>query len=125
MPDIQRVTPETADDAAETPALSRQQIFSDDDVRILRARMGPDTTSGWHHHNDNDNYVFFAAGEARVEFVTDDGSIEERRFTAGEFMYVPPRVVHRDVNPADEEQIAVLALIGDDPVVTNVEDPTG
>ena len=39
-------------------------------------------------------------------------------------MYVPPRVVHRDVNPADEEQIAVLALIGDDPVVTNVEDPT-
>ena len=47
MPDIQRVTPETAGDAADTPALSRQEIFADEDVRMLRARMEPNTASGF------------------------------------------------------------------------------
>lgn len=38
---------------------------------------------------------------------------------------VPAGVVHRDVNPLDEPQEIVLAVVGDVPLVVNLDGPAG
>lgn len=36
---------------------------------------------------------------------------------------MPAGLVHRDVNPADEPQEIVLTIVGDGPLVVNVDGP--
>jgi quercetin dioxygenase-like cupin family protein len=51
------------------------------------------------------------------------GGRESTEVEAGCFFHVPPGLIHRDVNPADEPQEIVLSLIGDGPLVVNVDGP--
>jgi uncharacterized RmlC-like cupin family protein len=78
-------------------------------------------TSGWHHHGDRDVLGYVVRGLARFEF--GDGGRDSVEIAAGGFFRVPAGLVHRDVNPLDEPQEIVLAVVGDGPLVVNVDGP--
>jgi len=98
---------------------------------ITRARVGaerlwagtvtiePNARTGAHHHGDLESVIYVVKGKARMrwgerlEFLAEAGP--------GDFIYVPPRVPHQEINAADEPLECVLMRSGQDPVVVNLD----
>ncbi|PSQ01683.1 hypothetical protein BRC94_03045 [Halobacteriales archaeon QS_5_70_17] len=102
--------------------LTRLTPFPDAPVQQVRGHAEGRVGSEWHHHGDNDVFGRVLAGEGYVERVS-DGGVERALARAGEFFPVPAGLVHRDVNPSDEDQEYVLWLTGSDPRTVRVEGP--
>jgi uncharacterized RmlC-like cupin family protein len=125
VPDDRRVEALPADEltpGASTPGIVRETAFEIERATLLRARAEPFAASGWHHHGDRDVLGYVVRGRARFEFGT--GGRDSVEIDEGGFFRVPGRVVHRDVNPLDEPQEIVLAVVGEGPLVVNVDGPT-
>jgi uncharacterized RmlC-like cupin family protein len=106
---------------AATPGVVRETAFDTDGATLMRARAEPRAASGWHHHGNRDVLGYVARGSARFEFGAGGrGSVE---IGEGGFFHVPAGLVHRDINPLDEPQEIVLAVVGDGPLVVNLDGP--
>ena len=64
---------------------------------------------------------YVLSGEARFEFGPDGGGAVA--VEAGGFFHVPAGLVHRDVNPLGRPQESVMTVIGNGPLVVNVDGP--
>ena len=107
--------------ASPTHGIDRQQAFAAEDRWFGRIRMMPDGWSGWHHHAETDTYLFVVSGELEFEYGT-EGKIAS--VAAGEFGYIPHRVVHRERAVPGVGCDVVLVRIGRGPTVVNVDGPT-
>jgi uncharacterized RmlC-like cupin family protein len=99
----------------------REAAFELAGATLMRARAEPRAASGWHHHGARDVLGYVVRGRARFEFGPAGAASTE--VEEGGFFHVPAGLVHRDVNPADEPQEIVLAVVGDGPLVVNVDGP--
>jgi uncharacterized RmlC-like cupin family protein len=99
----------------------RRAAFADPGVWVGTARTAPGAVSGWHHHGDHTTYIYCVAGAIRVESGPGGRDVDEAR--AGEFILIPPHLVHREQNPTDVEALVLLTRLGSGPVLTNVEGP--
>jgi uncharacterized RmlC-like cupin family protein len=106
---------------AATPGIVRETAFETPQATLMRARAEPHAASGWHHHGDRDVLGYVVRGRAPLEFGPGGGDSVE--IGEGGFFRVPAGLVHRDVNPLDEPQEIVLAVVGDGPLVVNVDGP--
>jgi uncharacterized RmlC-like cupin family protein len=89
---------------------------------VVRSRIEPGVVSGWLHHGDYDIYGYIVSGSARFE--NGPGGRDAISVGPGDYFYVPPRTVHRDVNPSGtEDQEVILFLRGSGLMVVNVEGP--
>ena len=95
--------------------LTRSMPFPDAPVQQVRGHASGRIASDWHHHGDSDVLGYVLGGEGYVEWGPGEG--ERTLARAGEFFCVPAGVVHRDVNPSDDEQDYVLWLTGSEPRV--------
>jgi quercetin dioxygenase-like cupin family protein len=109
--------------AAHTPGVLREIAFDISRATLMRARADGGAASGWHHHGDRDVLGHVVRGRARFEF--GPGGRESTDVEEGGFFHVPAGLVHRDVNPADEPQEIILAVIGEGPLVVNFDGPPG
>jgi uncharacterized RmlC-like cupin family protein len=100
-----------------TPGMARSQAFTSEDTWTGTVVTAARTASGWHHHGEHRSYIYVVRGEARFE--SPDG--QQLVASPGDFVFVGPREVHREVNPGDQESEAVLFRVGTGPVVVNVE----
>jgi quercetin dioxygenase-like cupin family protein len=48
---------------------------------------------------------------------------ESTEVEEGGFFHVPAGLVHRDVNPSDELQEIILSVVGEGPLVVNLDGP--
>lgn len=101
--------------------LTRMTPFPDADVQQVRGHADGRIESEWHHHGDNHVFGYVIEGEGYVEWGTGEG--ERKLASAGQFFHVPPGVVHRDVNPSDDEQDYLLWLTGSEPRTIHVDEP--
>ncbi len=105
-----------------TPGIVRDKAFESPHQYVIfsRTRASGGAMSGWHHHGTRHLYGFQVAGRLRLEY-------GPRRVNAvvvrqGDFFHIPPRLVHRDVNPdKDQEFVVVNILVGRGTPVINVE----
>ena len=124
MAPTDRVSAVTADElhlGASTPGIVREVAVETGSATLMRARAEGGAASGWHHHGNRDVLGHVVRGRARFEFGpggADFADVEE-----GGFFLVPAGLVHRDVNPSDEPQEIVLTIVGDGPLVVNVDGP--
>jgi uncharacterized RmlC-like cupin family protein len=107
---------------AVTPGVVREVAFDTDRATLMRARAEGGAATGWHHHGERDVHGYVVRGRARFEFGR--GGRESTEVEEGGFFHVPAGLVHRDVNPSDEPQEIVLAVVGEGPLVVNVDGPT-
>jgi len=98
--------------------LTRLPPFPDAGVPQVRGHAAARIESEWHHHGDNHVFGYVMNGEGYMEWGRGEG--ERKLASAGEFFHVPAGVVHRDVNPSDDEQDYLLWLTGSDPRTVNV-----
>ena len=104
-----------------TPGLVREVAFRGERSILIRARCEGGVSSGWHHHGDREVFGHVLRGQVRFEFGRDGG--EHTDVPAHGFFHIPPRLVHRDVNPLDEPQELVISFVGTGPLVVNVDGP--
>lgn len=118
---ISQVAPGALRAGVPTPGVLREIAFETRRATLMRARADPRAVSGWHHHGEHDVLGFVVGGAARFEF--GPGGSEAVQVGEGGFFHVPARLIHRDVNPLDAQQEIVLTLVGDGPLVVNVQSP--
>ena len=100
----------------------RDKAFESKNVVFSRTRVEGRSVSGWHHHGARHLYAFVVSGRLRLEFGSKGKEAVE--LEPGDFIHVPPRLVHRDVNPdEDEELVIVNILVGKGIPVINVPLP--
>jgi len=119
--EIRAVEPGALREGAATPGVVREISFDLPGVTQMRARAAPHAATGWHHHGDRDVLGYVVRGRARFEF--GPGGSRSTDVPEGGFFHVPAGLVHRDVNPAAEPQEIVLAIVGNGPLVVNVDGP--
>lgn len=124
MPSNERISAVSSDGlhvAAPTPGVVREIAFETGRATLMRARAEGRAASGWHHHGDRDVLGHVVRGSARFEFGPGGGEATE--VAEGGFFHVPAGLVHRDVNPSDDPQEIILAVVGEGPLVVNVDGP--
>lgn len=84
--------------------------------------MEPGARSGAHHHGDCESAIYIVRGRARFRFGPRlEGTVEAG---PGDFVYVPPRVVHQEINLRDSERIEmIVSRDRQENVVVNVDVP--
>ncbi len=120
---IVAVAPDALRTGAATPGVTREIALAVGAATVMRARAAPRACSGWHHHGSRDVFGYVVAGRARFEF--GPGGRTTVDVETGGFFHVPAGLVHRDVNPVDGPQEIVMTVVGDGPLVINVDGPDG
>lgn len=80
----------------------------------------PGAVSGAHHHGDAESAIFMLSGRARFRW---GPHLEHERIAGpGDFIYVPPNVVHAEENlSADEPVVFIVARNSASLTTVNVE----
>ncbi len=118
---VSAVAPDGLSAAASTPGVVREVAFETGRATLIRARAEAGAVSGWHHHGGRDVLGHVVRGRARFEFGR--GGKESTEVEEGGFFHVPAGLIHRDVNPLDQPQEIILAVVGEGPLVINVDGP--
>ncbi|MFN2557905.1 MAG: cupin domain-containing protein [Nitriliruptorales bacterium] len=86
--------------------------------------LGPGLVSGVHHHGESESAIFVVSG--RVRFHSGEGLDDVHEAGAGDFVWVPPHLVHVEVNISDTEPVLmVVARSTQEAIVVNVPTPDG
>ncbi|MFI6395779.1 cupin domain-containing protein [Nonomuraea sp. NPDC050547] len=114
-------------DTAQTGGMRRLAAISGASVGSSRLWMGqthvaPSTTSADHHHGESETAIYVVSGTPRFVFLDPDGGEEVRiDAKAGDYIYVPPFVPHREENPdPSQEAVVVIARSTQEAVVVNL-----
>ena len=107
--------------AAGTPGMERRALFEDGDRWVGWVRSGAGLAGGWHHHGERDSYIYVIAGGVRIEY--GPGGREAVAAQAGDFIFNPARMVHREVTDAGQPGEFFVVRVGDGPQNVNVDGP--
>jgi uncharacterized RmlC-like cupin family protein len=125
---VRIVRPQERDaNTAQTPGMARLAGIAASTAGATSIWMGEVTTepgfrSGAHHHADVESAIYVLSGTYRFRWGahlehTAEGS-------TGDFILVPPHVVHQEINTSDAEPLLfILARASQENVVVNVELP--
>lgn len=84
-------------------------------------RVEPGARTGIHHHGPQETIVYVLEGEALVRWGERGEHFETVR--PGDFLHVPPRLVHQEINPSATEAFRwVVVRSSPEPVVVNLLD---
>lgn len=118
---IETVTPDELEVGDDTSGIDRKVAFETDNNTMVHALVAGGRASGWHHHADRHVYGYVIEGTVVFEY--GPGGSDRKELEAGDFFHIEPRTIHRDVNPADEEQWLIINFVGSGPLVKNVDGP--
>ncbi len=100
-------------------AISRALVGAER-VWVGYVELDPFDISAAHHHGEAESAIYVISGHAR--FVV-DGAVHEAG--PGDFVWVPPDVVHVEANTGGEPVRMVVARSTQETLVFNVEMPAG
>jgi uncharacterized RmlC-like cupin family protein len=119
---VRKIAPEERTEGAGTRGMIREQAVATDRMWAGLARTGPGVAGGWHHHGDHESAIYVLSGALRMEFGPGGSQVLEAG--PGDFLYVAPYAVHREINPADQESQIVVVRSGSGEPVINVDGPS-
>jgi uncharacterized RmlC-like cupin family protein len=101
--------------------MDRRELLRREGVWAGWVRTEPGVAGGWHHHGEHDSYIFVVHGAIAIDF--GPGGRERVEAKAGEFVFNPARMIHREVTGAAEPVEAFVIRVGSGPLNINVESP--
>jgi uncharacterized RmlC-like cupin family protein len=104
-----------------TPGMDRRQAIATEGMWSGFLRAEPGLVSGWHHHGEYESTIYVLRGGLRFEFGPDGAT--EVEAGAGEFVYVPRGVVHRERNSVNGATDAIVVRAGHGESNVNVDAP--
>ena len=107
-----------------TEGIIRKKAFESEHAIVSQSQIAPRVVSGWHHHGTHHLYGYIVSGRLQLEYILERR--EKADLNPGDFFHVPPRLIHRDINPnKNHELLVVNILVGSGPAVVNVDMPSG
>ncbi len=86
--------------------------------------LPPGLLSAAHHHGEAESAIYIISGRAR--FFTGERLEEAHEAGPGDFVWVPPHLVHVEMNASDSELVRmVVARSTQETLVFNLETPEG
>ncbi|GAC1407177.1 MAG: hypothetical protein NVSMB60_27440 [Mycobacterium sp.] len=101
--------------------MQRGEAFAHEGVWAGFSAFPGGATTGWHHHGDYATYAYITDGAMTVEFGQDGAEVVH--LDAGDFVHIPPRMVHRESVPTQGGAGVVVRVGGHGPTVYNVDGP--
>lgn len=98
-----------------------QRIFDAPGSQVGLTRLSPGAVTPWHHHGACEFYGYVVQGTVTLEF--GPGGKNAEHVGAGHFLRIPPRLVHRDLNPTSEIVLVATVCVGENPTSVVVETP--
>jgi uncharacterized RmlC-like cupin family protein len=99
----------------------REEAISSDGLWIGVVKSAPGMASGWHHHGENDTYVYVLRGGLRIEF--GPGGRGHAEAGPGDFIQIARGTVHREASGGSEGAESVVFRTGRGHVLFNVDGP--
>ena len=115
------VRPDQVTPGAATPGMERRQLLERDGAWAGWIRTDAGVAGGWHHHGNHDSYIYVLRGALTIDYGPGGG--ESVRAEAGDFLFNPANLVHRETTTHDGDCEAFLVRVGDGPQVVNTEGP--
>src|SRR5688572_20423897 len=104
---VTHVPPDARTPGESTAGMTREQAIAVDGLWAGLVRTAPGAVSDWHHHGEYETSIYVVTGRLRMESGPDGADVIDAE--PGDFLHVPPRLVHREANPDDiESQIVVV-----------------
>jgi uncharacterized RmlC-like cupin family protein len=103
-----------------TPGMDRRQIMDRADTWVGWVRTEPGLAGGWHHHGDRDSFVYVLSGAVTIDY--GPAGREHVRATAGDTIFNPARMVHRETTGEEPAEFFVVR-VGAGPQNVNVDGP--
>ena len=119
--EVLRIGPGDRRVADPTPGKVREQAIDVDGLWSGLVRTEPGVTSGWHHHGEHDTSVYVVEGTVRIEFGPGGGKAADA--AAGDFVFIPRGVVHREGNVGSTASQEIVTRSGTGPLTINVDGP--
>ena len=118
------IHPEETMLSSATPVMEERMFFDRDGHWVgwggwIRNEAGD--VSGWHHHADCETFVYIIRGSLTVEF--GPGGSDSIVAHAGNFVFIPPNVIHRETTGKDFDLEAFVLRAGREPEQVNVSGP--
>ena len=129
MAELRVVRPHERDaGTAQTPGMRREagvaaSTVGAEKIWVGHVTMEPGMKSGAHHHGPVESGIYIVSGHARFRF--GDKLQESVEAGPGDFIFVPPEVVHQEMHTGgdDEPVVAIVSRNGQENIVINVEVP--
>lgn len=115
------VRPNEATPAPGTPGMDRRELVAHEGRWAGWIRTDAGVAGGWHHHGDYDSYIYVLRGSLTIDF--GPGGRESVTANAGDFIFNPARIVHRETTSRDGDAEAFLVRVGSGPQLVNVDAP--
>jgi uncharacterized RmlC-like cupin family protein len=118
------------DQTTQTAGMRRREAISGKTVGSRALWMGQthvpgSTRSANHHHGESETAIFVVSGTPVFVFLDLEGdeAVETRvQTSAGDYIFVPPYVPHREENPdPDVEAVVVIARTTQEAIVVNLD----
>ncbi len=106
---------------APTPGMDRRELLDHEDCWVGRVRADAGLAGGWHHHGDRDSYIYVVRGAVTIEYGADGAG--QVTAAAGDVIFNPARLVHREITSADEPAELLVIRVGPGPLNVNVDGP--
>ena len=104
-----------------TPGMDRRELFHDEDCWVGWVRTDAGLAGGWHHHGEHDSHIYVLRGAVTIEF--GPGGREQVTAVAGDYIFNPARIVHREITaPGDPGELFVVR-VGRGAQTINVDGP--
>jgi uncharacterized RmlC-like cupin family protein len=116
-------------DTPQTPGLVRMEAISHRQAGSSGIWMGlstlpPGARTAVHHHGESETALYVLSGTGRWWIGHDRSARCEAR--AGDFVFVPPHVVHWEENASEDEPVQmIVARSTQDAIVVNLGEPPG
>jgi uncharacterized RmlC-like cupin family protein len=124
---VRIIRPEERDlNTAQTPGMSRVAAISANSgsrsIWMGEVTTEPGFASGAHHHGDVESAIYVLSGTYRFRW--GDRLQHDAEGAAGDFILVPPNLVHQEINTSlIEPLVLILARASQENVVINVDLP--
>jgi uncharacterized RmlC-like cupin family protein len=101
--------------------MDRRQLLDHEDRWVGWVRTDAGLAGGWHHHGARDSYIYVLRGRVTIEY--GPAGREQVTAVAGDFIFNPARMVHREITaPGDPAEFFVVR-VGTGPQNVNVDGP--
>jgi uncharacterized RmlC-like cupin family protein len=113
---------------AQTPGMHREEACGAKTVGaehlwVGHVHVGEGVRSGPHHHGELESVIYIISGKARFRF--GDRLETTVEANAGDFVFVPPFLVHQEINANDDVPVdMVVARSSQENIVVNVDLPS-
>ena len=130
MSEVRKTRPRERDSStAQTPGMFRAEgvgakTTGAEGLWVGHVSVDKGVRSGPHHHGELESAIYVISGRARFRYGERLEHVVEAE--AGDFIFVPPYLVHQEINASDEEAVdMIVARSSQENIVVNVTLPEG